>query len=349
MTDDNRIITANGKVVVRPQNLTKEEKARYSLLLVEDEDLITKEYKAILSGEGYERVYSAKTAEEIAATLEKTLPDLILLDLNLGQGQPHGFELMHKIYDELRVPTHFMVVTADGDLDSAVEAIRLGAVDYLVKPVRPLDLSTRVGIALSNITNRCNSVTDGLTGVANKKTFSEHLKAQVSAFARAPQPLSVAMCDIDHFKRYNDTYGHLEGDYLLRRLAQHFSNSLRGTDLFSRCGGEEWGIIMPNTEFNDALVTYQRRAFDLGQILFKPGEGKEERVTLSAGIATLTSEQYQRLWPKRDLRSPEVQAEIAKALVGSADGGLYKIKQSGRQNCYPYNALEKYPEINSKH
>lgn len=149
------------------------------------------------------------------------------------------------------------------------------------------------------------------------------------------------MMDIDKFKDYNDSFGHLEGDYVIKKAANYFSSNLRATDLFARYGGEEFGIIMPQTPFEGALTTFQRLHWDFKKIIFNPKDGEERRVTFSAGIATLDQEKYESIVPKIDLKSSEGRITMANKMINSADKGLYDVKHMGRDNCCPNNYLNK--------
>ena len=150
------------------------------------------------------------------------------------------------------------------------------------------------------------------------------------------------MMDIDNFKRYNDTYGHLEGDYALKKVAAYFPQNLRVTDLMARYGGEEFAILMPETGFKGAFAKYKRIAFDFQGITFKPKKDIDERVTFSGGIATLTEEQFKEISEEFGGNFALAQQEIAKRMINAADWGLYKVKQAGKNDCYPGNCLEEF-------
>jgi len=196
--------------------------------------------------------------------------------------------------------------------------------------------------ALIDIDFRCQATTDSMTQIANKGVFLNQLSYLVADFQRNKREFSLTMMDIDHFKRYNDSYGHLEGDYALKKVANYFPENLRSTDMMARYGGEEFAILMPETSFEGAFTIYKRIAFDFKNIIFKPKKGIEETVTFSAGISTLHNDKLTQILEhcKGDMRL--AQKEISKAMISAADWGLYQIKNSGRKDCYPGNCLMEY-------
>ncbi len=160
------------------------------------------------------------------------------------------------------------------------------------------------------------SLTDGLTGVPNRRHFDQTLKAEWTRGARQKQPLSLLMIDIDHFKLYNDSHGHLEGDNCLRQVASALASSvMRGSELFARYGGEEFVALLPSTNHSAAGVVAQRCLDRLDQARIKHGAAPVSPwVTVSIGIASI-------------IPGPEIDADN---LVQSADAALYRAKEQGR-------------------
>jgi len=163
------------------------------------------------------------------------------------------------------------------------------------------------------------SITDSLTGLANRKHLMETLEAELERFRRYRRPLAVAMVDIDHFKRFNDSFGHLAGDAVLRRLADTFRASLRGSDFAGRYGGEEFLLVLPETEASTAVEIAERiRARVAGPV---SGDAAAERgITVSVGVAEAVEDD--------DLES----------LIRSADTALYRAKQEGRDRVSRFEA-----------
>lgn len=154
---------------------------------------------------------------------------------------------------------------------------------------------------------------DGLTRIFNKKYLLDTLKKEFAYCLRHRIPLSLAMVDVDHFKKINDTYGHQAGDYVLARIAQRISETIRAEDLFARYGGEEFALLLRETVEEQAYVAADRcrRIVDLTDFNFG---GTPIKVTISAGVATLLDSDFSR---------PE-------DLIAAADRYLYGAKNSGR-------------------
>jgi len=157
------------------------------------------------------------------------------------------------------------------------------------------------------------SVTDGLTNVYNLRYFQEELTREFSRSQRSEKPLSLILLDIDHFKRFNDTYGHQQGDTVLKELARVLQNNIRSCDVLARYGGEEFAIIMPETEREVCGMASERLRAAVEKHAV-PGQEEELKVTISMGLSTTSSE---------DVAS-------AAELISAADRALYRAKENGR-------------------
>jgi diguanylate cyclase len=161
---------------------------------------------------------------------------------------------------------------------------------------------------------RTESLTDPLTGLANRKHFDESLSHAIEEAAERSEALSLIMTDIDHFKAFNDTWGHLTGDQVLRLVAMSLKQNVKGQDTAARYGGEEFGVILPNTVLRAALTVadHVRRAV-MSKELMKRSTGQNlGRVTISLGVATLHK------------------GDTAQTLIARADACLYAAKRNGR-------------------
>ena len=165
-------------------------------------------------------------------------------------------------------------------------------------------------IESANALLRASSLTDMLTGVRNRRAFDLELDMQLTAAARSGLPVSLLMIDVDHFKRFNDTHGHLGGDAALRRVAGALSGQARATDTAARYGGEEFAMILPATDAASAVAMGER----LRQAIAHSGSAGDPAVTASIGAATT------------------VVGLTAHQLIEQADGALYQSKRDGR-NC----------------
>jgi two-component system cell cycle response regulator len=165
------------------------------------------------------------------------------------------------------------------------------------------------------------AITDGLTGLTNHRTFQERLEAQVAQSQRYGKRVSLLICDVDHFKSVNDTYGHPVGDEVLRGLARTLAKEARATDVVARYGGEEFAIVMPETDPAGAKVIAERIRDRVARLVFETGQGPL-RVTVSLGIATFPDD-----------------ARAKAALIERADACLYHAKRHGRNQSVAASSL----------
>ena len=222
--------------------------------------------------------------------------------------------------------TYILMTTSLSGADDVIAGMQAGADDYLVKPVDPFALQTRL-IAAQRVTELHHELakakfalanlarTDQLTQLSNRLRLHEDLAAVHERAKRGQRPFSVALCDLDGFKSYNDTYGHLEGDEALRRVGAAITNQMRAGDGAYRYGGEEFLILMPDDTPDRAVVAMERLRLAI-ETLAIPHSGRRPPgvVTLSIGIAAWFPE------------SGETPAQVLEA----ADSALYVAKQHGR-------------------
>jgi diguanylate cyclase len=163
-------------------------------------------------------------------------------------------------------------------------------------------------------TVRNEALTDPLTGLANRKFFDQMLERAVIESRANGEPLSLLLTDIDHFKKFNDSYGHLTGDQVLRLVAQAVRHNVKGQDLAARYGGEEFAIVLPNTPLRQALTVadHIRRGVVLKELIKRSTGENLGRVTISVGVATLRK------------------GETGPGLIERADASLYAAKRTGR-------------------
>ncbi len=186
-------------------------------------------------------------------------------------------------------------------------------------------LAAIIGVCLENVTNserlKHLGLTDPLTGVHNRRYFDQRLLEEVTRAQRQSFPLSCLFLDIDHFKQVNDRYGHQTGDCVLREVAWRIKGQLRSIDVLGRYGGEEFAVLLVQTDMDSALIIAERIRHSIAEQRFR-GEGDETPVaTLSIGVATLS-----------DCNRAQNAEALAQQLVARADQALYRAKQGGR-NC----------------
>ncbi|MDI6601072.1 MAG: diguanylate cyclase [Thermoanaerobacteraceae bacterium] len=194
--------------------------------------------------------------DELLYIIDRAWPDVLLLDLNII-----GFddEKLSKIssYNWHDVP---LIAIADEDyLEIIKKDIRLQILDYIIKPFNPLEITCRIGLDLERhkfFKNQC--LKDQLTGAYTKPYFLERLHQEFTQFNRSRQPFSIMFLDLDGFKDINDTYGHVFGDKVLKEFSSAIISSLRGSDVFCRYGGDEFVILMPDTDGKSAERAAER-------------------------------------------------------------------------------------------
>ncbi|HEX5801809.1 MAG TPA: diguanylate cyclase [Azospira sp.] len=196
-----------------------------------------------------------------------------------------------------------------------------GKLIAVVETLRDMTEQKQAQIALQNLAAR-----DALTGIANRRSFDSAMTLEWARAQREAQPLSLILADVDHFKRYNDHYGHPQGDECLRQVAGALASAVyRPADLAARYGGEEFAIVMPNTDASGAAAVAARVGERIRQLeLAHAHSDVAEHVTLSIGVATLLP----------------TKGKEAATLVGAADKALYAAKRAGRNRLIAYDAGE---------
>jgi len=300
-----------------------------SILIVDDETSNIDVLKFIL--EDKYKLFIAKSGEQAIRIARERLPDLILLDVIMPGIS--GFETLAEIEkSELTKHIPVIFITGQDNTENEVKGLNMGAVDYIKKPFHNVIVESRVGIHMKILeqmrTIERMSVTDELTDLPNRRYFNELLAREWGRAIRETTSISLLFIDVDRFKAYNDTYGHQHGDLLLRSLGMVFKHSLmRPTDLVARWGGEEFVMIMPQTNLEGALVIAERIRTSVEKMVLPYADGKETRVTVSIGV---NSEQ-----PTEDMSSA--------VFVSRADNALYMAKNTGRNRVCVYSTSSEAP------
>ena len=246
-------------------------------------------------------------------------PDLILLNTFIQDVDGHEICSQLKSMPETQnIP--IIILSASSEFTDELIALEMGAIDFIIKPPKPEILKARVENHLFLKRDRDHlrlmSSIDGLTEVANRRRFDECLNLEWRRAARSKNPLSLLMLDIDHFKSYNDTYGHQIGDKCLKTVALEIARHLRRpSDLVARYGGEEFAVILPETPSYAAFSIAKRIWSGIADLnIVHAGSASLGYLTVSMGIATTI---------------PDGTQHMSK-LIENADKNLYKAKIGGR-------------------
>jgi len=290
--------------------------------------------RARLESRGYE-VDTAENGEEALARVKAAPPQLILCDVMMPGID--GYEVARRIKDDAKTGAlpfiPIILVTALGETEHIVQGLNTGADDYIAKPYHFQELEARVRAMLrikrlqdeldlknrelevANKRLRKLSITDGLTELFNHRHVHELLQEEFERSRRTEEPLAVTMIDLDKFKNVNDTYGHPTGDVVLYETARILRETAREIDMVGRYGGEEFIVILPNTDEEEAAAFAERVRSAVETHVFRDEDvGVELRMTCSSGVAS---------FPVPGVQTPE-------QLLKLADEGLYMAKESGR-------------------
>lgn len=221
-----------------------------------------------------------------------------------------------------RVP--IIILVEPGDDARLLRGLDLGVNDYLMRPIERHEMMARVKSQIKRkrhadfLRNSLEesveaSVIDALTGLHNRRYMESHMQTLLTAAIKGGHPLSVLLADIDHFKKVNDTYGHDVGDVVLKEFSKRFARNTRGVDLACRLGGEEFMIVMPDTDIARAYQVGERLRACIAADPFPISSEQSIRVTASVGLATL-----------------EHKDDTAEVLYKKADQALYAAKRGGR-------------------
>ena len=299
-----RITTSGGSLLIIDTDQRHAERLKSFLTPEHDVDILTQPSDAVFQVTG--------------AQYELALVSMALAD----------FDPL-RVCSQIRTLEHtrhlpIILVAEDSDKPKVVRALDLGVNDFISRPVERNELAARVRTQIrrqryalelrQSVTNTMAlAVTDELTGLYNRRYFDRHLGLMLGKAQNQDRNMALMILDIDHFKAVNDTHGHDSGDVVLREFATRLKRNIRGIDLACRFGGEEFVVLMPDTEFRQAEAVAERVRQSIADRPFELGGGKTLAMTVSAGV-TLN----------------ESGADTAESLVKRADVALYRAKREGR-------------------
>jgi diguanylate cyclase (GGDEF)-like protein len=289
-----------------------------SVVLIVDDEVSNIEILSAALEDDYE-VCFATSADETYELLRNVMPDLVLLDV-LMPGTD-GYAVCRRIKaDVLLSDIPIIFTTALGDEGAEIIGLELGAIDYIAKPISPAIVQARVRnhLEMKRLRDQLAelSVTDALTGLGNRRRLESTLTNEFSRLVRTGSNLSIIILDIDFFKKFNDRYGHSEGDRCIMQVASTLNRAVRrAADIAVRYGGEEFACVLPGLEHAEAMQiahTISERISALG--IPHDGSDTASFVTVSIGVAT----------------SPCVPGLAPTDWVSAADTQLYIAKKAGR-------------------
>lgn len=289
---------------------------KFSILVVDDEKSNIDVLHHILKEEY--TVYVAKNGQNAIRMARDHIPDLILLDVIMPDMS--GFEVLEelKISGMTRnIPVIF--ITGLNNAEDEEKGFILGAVDYITKPFHRAIVKARVRTHLKIIEQmrviERLSMLDALTNIPNRRSFNDQLNREWGRAVRNKTPISLLIIDVDKFKKYNDSYGHPQGDALLQAISVVFEQSLkRSTDFVARWGGEEFTILLPETDLNGAKEIAEKIRANIENLVIPCADGSPTSTTVSIGVNS---------------ESPVLGRPVA-GFVSRADEALYAAKASGR-------------------
>jgi two-component system, cell cycle response regulator len=295
-----------------------------SVLIIDDSDAVRERIiKTLESFDLFSRYYEAEDGLEGFKKLLSSPVDVILCDLEMPRIDGYKFLAMMKSRPELQ-DTPVIMLTGMDDRDLKIKALGQGASDYITKPFDAEELVARVRVHLKikNLQDdlkRTNELllelsnTDHLTGLFNRRYLMEALGKEVQRSLRTGGNLSLIILDIDHFKKVNDSYGHLQGDIVLQKVAQLLQKELRAYDTAARYGGEEFVAVLPDATLEAAIFVANRVRTSVQATRFN-GALSQLSLTISLGVAMFSQQE----------------CSTVDSFIKLADDALFRAKGNGR-------------------
>ncbi|KQV87093.1 hypothetical protein ASC91_19435 [Pelomonas sp. Root1237] len=295
---------------------------RHSLLLVDDDAASVQVLARMLSGLGELRF--ALSGEDGLRLARESPPDLVLVDAEMPGLS--GFEVCAALRADPRLAdVPVIIITGHTEVAVEVAGFAAGASDFIRKPpvaeVVVARARTQLRLKALGDALRASALTDGLTGLANRRRFDQDLRLECERARRGHESLALLLIDVDHFKRYNDRYGHVAGDACLREIAAAIRGCIRRpADLAARYGGEEFAVLLPQTDAAGARAMAQRIVNAVADLALAHADATPScLVSVSVGWAAAR---------------PDLDASVVltrgESLVEAADRGLYAAKAAGR-------------------
>ncbi len=301
--------------------ISRDKDSPMRILIAEDDAASRLALAGILRKNGHDVLETETGSEALAEFLKPDGPKLGVIDWMMPE--MNGLEMILKIRElQLENPPYLIILTARQGKADIIAGLGSGADDYLLKPFDPGELFARVEVGRrvvemreelikSRLACERQAIYDSLTGVLNRRAILDHLHREMKRLLRQGNPVAVGICDIDHFKKVNDKFGHQAGDDVLMGFSRVLTENLREYDLLGRIGGEEFLVVASMTPGADLTALFERlcRKVSESEILTRAGS---LRVTVSIGVACAASD------------------TTVDELIEKADAALYKAKEEGR-------------------
>ena len=296
----------------------------YSILIIDDTKAVRQQILDTLqSTDLFSTFFEATNGIEGFKTLLSEKIDIVLCDVEMPGMDGFKFLSMVTSREALQdIPV--LLLTSHEEMATKIRGLEQGASDYLTKPFSPEELLARVKIHLKIKTLQDNlkesnqrllqlSLTDPLTELNNRRHLMETMENEFERSRRTKDPSALLMVDLDHFKSVNDSYGHQQGDVVLRAIAQQIKKQLRPYDTAARFGGEEFALLLPETTIDEAMMVAERLRQSICNLQFT-GTISELKMTASFGIAM----------------TPHPKINSVEDLIRLSDDALYAAKDKGR-------------------
>ena len=301
-----------------------------TVLVIEDHPDQRELLMIVLQKEGY-RVIAAANGVEALEKLEKEPVQIVLSDIMMPK--MNGFELINKIRSNPAFKNIYLIlITARIQEGDRVRGLDLGADDYITKPFSFSELLARVRVGSRVVQYQQHleyqTLIDALTGLFNRRAFEKKIEEEFERAKRYHHPLSLLIADIDNFKTINDTYGHHAGDQVLKGIAEALRDKSRRSDFASRYGGEEFVLILPETDLENALQAAKKMVAEIkGQSFGTPT--RSFSLTISVGISSTSNKDYSE-WEE---------------MLQDADQALYLAKNKGKNRAEFFLSTRPVEEI----
>lgn len=305
------------------------------ILLIDEDTLLTAELAGRLSSVGFD-ILTANNSDTALKLLQINMPTLIVLDTFVkGKDGKDILSTLKTMGISPDIP--IIVLTSDTDVNSKVYSFLQGASDFIPKPVIFEELLARINnqIRLSSERNKLEArnkelkkknsllsqiaITDSLTGLFNRGYIIERLKSEMHRAQRYGEYISLLLIDIDNFKEANDTYGHLSGDKILKKVSKRLASSIRNVDIVGRYGGDEFLTVCPNTDIDGSKILAERIMETINNRKIKL-DNHNIIITVSMGVSSIS--------PKP---GGSIDSDVIR-FINDADAALYKAKARGRNN-----------------